>query len=60
MAKVIEFYVPARYKPKRKYVPLAEREAWGRVLQFRSQGMAVEDGPAPPRKGLVIRECGWV
>jgi hypothetical protein len=31
MAQVIEFYIPARFKPKVKWVPLEER---GKIIAF--------------------------
>jgi len=31
MAQVIEFYIPARFKPKVKWVPLEQR---GKILLF--------------------------
>lgn len=35
--KVIEFYVPVRYKSKAKYVPLAMR---GKILEFKNKKKA--------------------
>lgn len=34
MARVIEFYVPARYKPKTKWVRPSER---GKLIMFRGR-----------------------
>jgi hypothetical protein len=34
MAQVIEFYVPARFRPKMKWVPAEQR---GKVIEFPSQ-----------------------
>jgi hypothetical protein len=31
MAQVIEFYIPARFKPKVKWVPVEQR---GKILEF--------------------------
>jgi hypothetical protein len=64
MGKLIQWHVPSRVKP-RKYVPIAAREGWGRVLMFRTPpprvgDFKVEALATPQLNGLACRALGHV